>query len=237
MKKPLNFSNFKLKQATMEVRFNNAYLLWDHSGLISSDLKSKWADIKLLKAKPNLINFRFEDRYELSVELGKAHLTDLTPTSSLKEFMENADTFMALVADNLVITEFTRLGFRLIYRKKFNDKVEAASSLISTELIKVPNGRHFNIDGKVLMPHYSLVWEGKATAIRVILMAKEQKLDLEVPPGLEGISPIHSKWGEIVYDIDYYTLKNTSRGQLNIKEWINQAYHLIKRDSKVFLEI
>lgn len=40
---------------------------------------------------------------------------------------------------------------------------------------------------------------------------------------------------EVIYDIDYYTIKTVSRGQFNVKDWIEQAYHLIKRDSKNFM--
>ena len=235
MNDSLSLSNLKLLQATIEIRYNNAYLLWDRSGLIWSKASSKWVNLKIVKADPMVTNFLIDDRYEASVQLEKAHFIDLKPSSSLKEFIANAELFVTLVADTLDLTEFTRLGFRLIYYKRFNNKVEAADSLISTKMINVPSGKHFNIEGKVLTPKYSLKWEGESMGVRVELSAQNKKIDLDVKPGMEEIAPVHVERFEIVYDIDYYTLKNTTKGQLNVKDWISQSYHLIKRDSKVFM--
>lgn len=219
----------------MEIRFDNAYILWDRAGLVWSKVSSAWPNLKMGKAEPMVTTFVFDDRYELTLRLDKAHLIDLRPSSSLKEFMVNAELFVSLVADSLDITEFTRLGFRLIFSKKFQNKTEAANALISTKMISVPSGKHFNIEGKVLMPNYSLRWEGDSTAVRVKLTAQDKKIDLNVGPGVEEITPVHIERSEVIYDIDYYTLKNTKRGQLNVKEWISQAYHLVKRDSNVFM--
>lgn len=102
-------------------------------------------------------------------------------------------------------------------------------------MIGIPSGKHFNIEGQVLMPTYSLRWEGESTGVRVNLTAQNKTIDLNVNPGVEEITPVHVERSEVVYDIDYYTLKNTKKGQLNVREWISQAYHLVKRDSNVFM--
>lgn len=233
--KSLDLSNLKLTQATMEIRFDNAYILWDRAGLVWSKTSSIWSNLKMGKAEPMVTTFLVDDRYELSVQLGKAHFIDMLPSSSLKEFMTNADLFVSLVVDSLEISEFTRLGFRLLYSKKFKDKTEAANALMSTNMVSIPSGKHFNIEGKILMPKYSMRWEGESTGVRVSLTAQDKKIDLDVNPGIEELTPVHVERSEVIYDIDYYTMKNTKKGQLNVKEWISQAYHLVKRDSNVFM--
>lgn len=231
----IDLSNLKLIQATMEIRFNNAYLIWDRAGLLWSKANSIWPNLKMGNAESMVTGFLVDDRYELAVYLDKAHLKDMQPSSSLKEFITNAELFVNLVIDSLELSEFTRLGFRLSYNKKFKDKTEAANAFISTSILSVPSGKHFNIEGKVFMPKYSLRWEGDSTAVTVSLTAQDKRIDLNVSPGVEEITPVHIARSEIVYDIDYFTLKNTKKGQLNVKEWLSQAYHLVKRDSKVFL--
>jgi len=233
--KSLDLSNLKLTQATMEIRFDNAYILWDRAGLVWSKANSIWSDLKMGKAEPMVTTFIVDDRYELSVQLGKAHFIDMLPSSSLKEFMANAELFVNLVVDSLEIYEFTRIGFRLIYSKKFKDKAEAANALISTNMLSIPSGKCFNIEGKVLMPKYSIRWEGESTAVRVSLTAQDKKIDLDVNPGVEELTPVHVERSEVIYDIDYYTMKHIKKGQLNVKEWISQAYHLVKRDSNIFM--
>lgn len=233
--KSLDLSSLKLTQATIEIRFDNLYILWDRAGLVWSKVSSIWKNLKMGKAEPMVTSFLADERYELSLRLGRAHFIDFLPSSSLKEFIENAELFVNLVVDSLDISEFTRLGFRLLYSKKFNDKAEAANSFISTHMLNVPGGKHFNIEGKIIMPKYSFVWEGESTAVKVSLTAQDRKFDLDVTPGVEELTSVHVERSEIIYDIDYYTLKNTKRGQLNVKDWISHAYHLVKRDSNIFM--
>lgn len=231
----LDLSQLKLCRAVIEIRYDNAYTLWDRAGLIWSKACSIWAGLKTIKAEPNTTTFILNERFELSVSIDKAHLIDAKPSSSLKEFMENAELFVNLVSDSLDIAQFTRLGFRLIYSKVFPDKITAANTLISSKMLIIPEGKHFNIEGKPLLPKYSLTWEGESTGVRVTLVAQEKKVDLDVPLGIEEFSPVHIKKHEVIYDIDYYTMKSVSKGQLNVTEWISQAYHLIKRDSQFFM--
>jgi hypothetical protein len=231
----LRLESFILRQATFEARYSNAYIAWDRAGRIWSQVSSKWPKTKMSKAEPMVTNFLVDDRYDFELKLDMAHVTDLTPSSSLKEFTSNADEFINIVADSIDLREFTRLGFRLIYSRKFTDKYEAANSLISTKMISVPTGKHFNYEGKVVMPNFSMRWEGESAGVRAMLTAQDKKIDLDVAPGEEEIRAVHVERSEVVFDIDYYTLKTTTRGQLNAKEWISQAYHLIKRDSRAFL--
>ncbi len=235
MKNLLDFSTFKLIRATMEIRFDDAYILWDRAGKVWSKMSLSLPNLKMNVVEPNAISSIADDRYELSVKLGAAHLTDLKPSSSLKEFMANSELFLGIVANSLEIRDFTRLGFRLTYSRKFQSKREAADALISTKMLNVPSGKHFNIEGKVFMPEYALRWEGESTGVRVKLTAQDKKIDLNVGPGVEEISSVHIETSEVLYDIDYYTLKTTKRGQLKFEEWISQAYRLVKRDRNVFM--
>lgn len=229
------FDHLTLKQATFEIRFDDAYILWDRAGLIWSEAKSKLPDMKLIAATPNEVKFMLENRFEFSLNLDKAHIIDMKPSSSLKDFQEHADFFIDLVTNSLSLNTYSRIGFRLIYRKDFPDKFMAASALLSKKLIFVPENKLFNIQGTTLMPRYSIVWEGDSSATKVTIAAQNKKIDLDIPPSIEEISPVHLEKSEIIFDIDYYTLKNISKGQFNTKEWIQQIYHIIKRDSRSFL--
>jgi len=234
MATPLKLSDLKLKHATMEIRYNDAFLIWDNAGLIWSRISSKFNDLKMIKAEPMVTSFKVDDHFELAVKLDRAHLIDLKPNSNLKEFIETSEVFINLVAKSLEITEFTRVGFRLIYIKQFPDRIAAANSVLSTKIMTVPDGKHFNIEGKTLLPKYSIIWEGESTAVRVTLGSQDKTISLDVHPDIEEISSMEMLKYEVIYDLDYYTLHPISKGQLNLKEWLTQAYHLIKRDSKVF---
>ncbi|HBH86766.1 MAG TPA: hypothetical protein DDY17_04075 [Syntrophaceae bacterium] len=233
----LDLAQLKLRQAAIEIRYDNAYTLWDRAGRIWSRASSEWSNLKMIEAAPNITKFILNDRMELQVKLDRAHLIDLKASSSLKEFIEIAEIFVDIVAISLDISRFTRLGFRLTYYKNFPDKASAANVLLACKKLVVPEGKHFNIQGKVLLPRYSLLWEGESTAIQVTFAAQDRKIELDISPGIEELESVHMEKHEIVYDIDYYTLNHISKGQLNVKDWIEQTYHLIKRDSRVFMGV
>jgi hypothetical protein len=229
-----DLSELMLNQATMEIRYDNAYILWDRTGLIWSEVSSKLPKLKMNDVNPNLTKFLLDDRFELAVSLDRSHCIDKRASSSLSEFSETSENFLNVVIKCLEVSKFSRLGFRLTYIKEFPDKASAAEYLISKKVITVPSGKHFGINGKILLPRYSLMWEGESTAARIILEVRSQRIDLETDIEAEEIKPVHLERHQFVYDIDYFTLQPTSKGQLNIKEWISQAYHLVRRDSRFF---
>jgi len=231
----VDLSQLKLIQSTFEIRYRNAYALWDKAGLLWFNANSEWSNLKMVKAEPMVTTFTLNDRFELGVNIDRLHIIDTTPSSSLKEFSECAEKFSDIVTNTLNIKNYTRLGFRLIYNRYFPDKITAANTLLASKMLLVPEGKHFNIQGKVLLPQFSLVWEGESTGVKVLMAARDKKIDFDAPLGIEELSSVHIEKYELVYDLDYYTLHQVSKGQLNIKEWIEQAYHLIRRDSKLFL--
>lgn len=235
MDKKLNFADLKLSQAAFEVRYDKNYKLWDHAGSLWTGINSLWPGLKLDKIDPNAGHFLLENQYDLSVTLENAHIIDLKPSSNLNTFMERADIFIGTIIPILEMAYFTRIGFRLIFTKDFPDRVTAANYLLSAQMLLVPEGRKFSIEGKILLPRFAFLWEGEATASRIALEVRDKKVDFDAHPSVEELSSIHLEKHEFVYDIDYYTLGKLTIGQLNTKEWLNQTYHLIKRDSNFFL--
>jgi len=230
-----DLSQFTLRRAVFEIRYNEAYILWDRTGQLWEAAINKWPNLKIVDANPAKQLFKLNDTYELNVELSKAHFSDTKPSSSLKNFIEFSESFLNLVTQTLNISEFTRLGFRLIYINDFPDKISAANSMLDTKMIKIPEGKHFNITGKVLLPVYSLRWEGESKGVKVVFRAQDKKIGFEAPLGFNEVPSMHLEKYELVYDIDYYTLAPIVKGQLKISEWLSEAYHLVKRDSKVFM--
>jgi len=159
----LNLSDFKIAQASFEVRYENAYILWDRAGQIWKRFSSIWPKLKPEKIEPSIAAFTLEPNFRLSVNLDKTFIADANPSSSLDNFIDMAHEFVTSAIQSLEITSLNRVGLRLIYEKTFPDKFEAANRLLSTKMMFTPEGRHFNIEGKYLFPRYSLLWEGAAT--------------------------------------------------------------------------
>ena len=230
----LNLDAFKLFQTTFEIRYDEAYLLWDKSGEIWSNVSREWPNLKIHKAEPNNTTLSV-DNFQLSATIDKSNIIDLKPSSSLSEFTTRTDKFIKIISNTLKIREYSRLGFRLIYVKKYTDKESAAKALLDLKLFKYPTSKCFNIDGKLLQPRYGYNYEDDSSSVRIAIEARETKVDVDSHPGIEELSPLHLVKHELVYDIDYSTVGKVYIGQLDVKEWISQVYHLIKRDSNKIL--
>jgi hypothetical protein len=101
--------------------------------------------------------------------------------------------------------------------------------------MKVPSGKHFGIEGQSKEPHYALRWEGNALGVTVNLRTQARKFLVEPPLADQAFDRIEKETFDLDYDLDYYTMVPASVGQFRAKEWIEQAMHVIQRDSKVFL--
>lgn len=231
----LNLSDLRLSQAVLEVRHETAYQLWDYSGRLWASVARIWPNLVADTVQPNLTTFHLDNRYQLSISMDKAYILDTIPTPNLQDFIEKANDFIKIIIQFLNIEYFKRIGFRLVYEKYFQTKEEAAAAMLSTKMIMVPEGPHFAIKGKVSLPKYSIRLEGESIGARILLEAREKKVDFDAPPGMQELTSIHITKNILAYDIDYFTLSPVSTGQLNIIEWLKQSYHLIKRDSKSFL--
>jgi hypothetical protein len=235
MSTAIDFSSFNLHQVTFELRYNDSYILWDRAGALWSKIQTKWPKLTILNIAPSVNKFRIEDKYDLSVEINKSHIMNIKPSNNLDSFIEDAKVFLTEVLEELNVTHLTRIGLRLIYEKKYPDKKAASEAMLLTKLLKIPEGRYFAIDGISLLPKYSIAIEGESKGVRISLSAQEKTIDFDSPPGINELPSLHLTKSELIYDIDYYTIATTSVGQFNIKEWLTQAYHIVRRDSKSFL--
>ena len=232
----LDLADFDIDKVTFEIRYDNAYLLWDRAGLIWSEAQHQWPSLTVQRAEPNNTIFLLDRRYELGVELKRTFVNAYRPAADLGNFIDILEKFVPLVNRALELSRYIRIGFRLFYVKPFADADGASAAVLSTGQLRTPAGRHFNIDGKPLYPECFLRWEGKTTAVRVHLAARSRKLDFEpTPEAAKILDPVHSDKHEVLLDIDYYTLANVTIGQFRVKDWLTQAFHIIKRDSGVFL--
>jgi hypothetical protein len=231
----LDLATFPLKQATIEIRYNNAYQLWDRAGKLWSTVCGLQPSAKVNDAKPSKLTFYIDNKFTLGSELGKSYLFDVKPSTSLKEFTEMADQFLNVVMDVLEISELNRIGFRLQYAKHYDDQSKASNAMLDYGIIKTPTGKYFNIEGDVILPQYAFVWQGKSTALKVNMTVQDKTLDFNPLPNVDGIEPYHSLKHELMIDMDYYTTAPILRGQFKVSEWLTQSYHLIKRDINKFI--
>lgn len=229
----LELPDFVLQRATLEVRYEPAYLIWDKSGSIWHQVKQRWPELINKSANPNQTSFSLPKKYDLTVEHDKTFL--ISHRQKIERTLEDIKFYIDLVRKTLDIKSYSRIGARFFYEKKFNTEEEAINSFINANVINIPTGRQLNIEGKVSQPQYVLKLENEDIGVRVSLQVANKKIEFNPPNEITEIEQIKIESNLILFDIDYYTKTNTNTGQVDISYWFNQAYHLVKRDSNSFL--
>jgi hypothetical protein len=232
----LSLSDFKAETVVFEVRFPACYALWDKSGSLWTRMLDQWPSLKNVDASPAKTTFSLDDKFALAVELEKAFGIGYLSRTNSKDFLETIQSFIDGVTKELRIQNYTRIGFRQAFFREFSTKQEASRALINSGIIHVPKSPQFGIEGEAIFPEYALRWEGKSTGTTVRLRAEERKIELEPALGVTEIETVRVTKYRLALDIDYYASATIAVGQIRVKDWIEQALHLVTRDANSFLE-
>ena len=230
----LNISQFELRRAIVEVRYPKAYLIWDNAGKLWAEAKKRWATLDVREAEPGKTVFWLDDRSELSVLIDKARLTQERP-KDFDKFVITVTEFLGLTNDMLGLYEYERVGLRLVYRKKYEDKFAASNAMLSADILKVPNMPQFNIDGRAVLPEYVMRLEDDKKGVTVRLKAETETQEFSPPLQMDEIEKAKVETHGVVFDVDYHTIGTLTVGQFRAKDWLNGAHRAIRRDSATFL--
>src|SRR5262249_38644931 len=124
----LTIDDFKLRRAVCEVRYKSAYLIYDRTGQIVHSLQESFTNLSVLNAEPNQSSYTSEEG-TLALEIGQSRFSATKLDSTLGTFSKHCKTYFDTVADALDIRVYTRVGFRIIFRREFADLNEAKAAL------------------------------------------------------------------------------------------------------------
>lgn len=232
---PMEVGQLSLRSSAFEIRYPNAYRLWDAAGSIWADAEARWPDIEVKDAKPNLTKFQIGNRIEMSVQLDRSHVVMAGAIQDEDELVRYAN-FIVESVRQLGVEKFTRIGLRLTFLKQYKTVSEAVDAFISTRMLSVPSGKHFGFDIDSVFPEFTMKLEGGALGCTGILKVQTRTAGVEAPFGEEDmIKSEKTERHELAFDCDYYTRVDTLVGQFNPELWITQSVRVIRRDSKAFL--
>jgi len=141
-----------------------------------------------------------------------------------------------MVASTLELTEYTRLGLRMIYWKVFPTKEAAAEAAMGLGLLTVPEGRHFGVSGKPLNPEVAFRKEEGSKGFSIRIKAEGLEFKLELPYVWHTVAKSVAEVREVLsVDIDSYVEGAILPSKIAFEDWIGQTLHVIRRDADTFL--
>ena len=231
----MDLSDFELEKSIFEFRYSPSYLHWDKAGFLWNDAQIKWPKLKIKRGEPNATSFTLDNTYEIAVTLEKASVVCYFPKSDLADFIEKVDYFVGATSKQLDISQFTRVGLRLLYLKPYPNVESASGAFLQAKLLNLPGGLNFGLDGSFSLPEFAVRWEGSAAGVTVRLRTEGRKIDFDPPMGIRELEPFHQEKFVLVYDIDYFTKGTLTVGQFRTQDWISNVLHVVRRDSRKFL--
>lgn len=231
----LDIGSFRFDSVVLEIRYENAYQLWDNAGRMWHDFAQLYPEIILDETEPNQQKFSGEEGLDFQAMINRAHIAQHRPPTNLKKFTGVSRDFCENVIRNLDLLAFSRIGLRVKYFKAFKSLEETTSGLLSAGLIKPPNKKTFNVDAPIKEAGVNFRTEDDEIGVHVSMKTENRKTEFRAPHNTpEFESKVFEESG-IVYDVDYYTCSPTLVAQFKPVDWIEQSHQLIRRESSSYL--
>src|SRR5579863_9374218 len=117
----LCFDDLSLFNAAFEIRFDEAYQLWDRAGELWNATLREFPALKRHHVEPNRVAFTSTTKpeRELTIELSRLGFVEHDPDRQLKHFAESLDRFAGNAMTLLSVDRYQRTGLRLMFRKEF----------------------------------------------------------------------------------------------------------------------
>jgi hypothetical protein len=234
MPNTLNFDDFEPVSTVTELRYKNAYLIFDRTGQILQEIRDSFTAITPVVASPQQTTFSSAEG-AFYLDIGSCRFTSGFPDRDIEKFARHAKIFFDAVVDHLEIEIFTRIGFRNTLRKEFRNEDEAKAALASIDLVNLRPTKRFKSSESPTEVMFR--WEDTQVGASVRFKAETTEVKVNIPTELETQVPKFSK--KIIgltLDVDYYTVPLVEREQWEPKDWLIQKYRIIRKEMNGILQ-
>jgi hypothetical protein len=225
---PLTTSDFTLRQATCELKYPDAFLIFDRTGNIYHYLRKKFRNVKNVSASPFQTQMTAEEG-TIAVESQALRLTDNEADSKLERFAANFKVLFDIAVENLELSVFTRVGLRVIFARNYDNSDQSKAAINALQLLRIGTDKRFGISPEIT--ELLVRWEDKELGAFVRVKSESGSIDATFPPEL-GISEraIHKEFHHLIIDVDYYTVSLVEQGQWDPATWIPQSARIIRKE-------
>lgn len=224
----LSLEDFKIDRQVFEAKYPPNYLLWDRSGEMWATIARDFDGLKLVSAVPNTTQFESASFY-LVVEQEVLRITskDDTPTEKL---IENAQSFFKVVVRFLEIELFTRLGLRTIWGKRFGTLTEVREAIKDFQMVRDFRAEEFGLKPNPPGVDLKITSEDKENGITIGLRTEKRHMEPQIPWEFQSDYDWTPKDRfALVVDVDYFTVSQVRKDQLDAEEWIGSSLRRIKK--------
>ena len=223
----------EIESITVEARYDPAFLLWDRSGEIWSEVHSQFPELGVQIAGPSQVVFESLATRAI-VEL-EAFRVSCRGADAEKLVGEISQTLLEACSERLGLAVFKRVGLREIRTCTISDHTESLSTFSS--LLTAAYTGNLLADSKATALSCGLRQESETSGLSASVRTEDRETKLTVPWEVKNNVPTSlPKRQLLVFDSDYYTIGTTRREALNLEDWANQSLRIIRRYWKKALQ-
>jgi hypothetical protein len=234
----LAFSSFQKRQITFEIRYDDAYALWDVAGELRSALRSKFIRIHNGQTQPDGQTFHADGRFTILTALQRSGVTDFQPGASWEKSFEIIRAAHRLVAQMLELTVLTRIGTRFQYAAPAKSLADARKRVAQHSWASAPD-KLFQIEPTSIAPALKIEADDGELGYVAQLYAQERQVTLDASPDMiaAGIEAVDKKVPEVMLDFDFMTKQPMPIEAFNVDQWLDGWQRAINRDAEAFLNM
>jgi hypothetical protein len=235
---PFPLSSFQRLQVTLELRFDEAFILWDRTGALWETVRRQFKVLKHTQVTPSQTGFNGDGRFAMTVALDRAVITDHKPSGGATATFDVMSTFTETVLRVLQVTMLKRVGTRFIYSHRCKDAEDARAKLAKALPLSFGGAEFFNIKPERVAPLVKVDVGDGELGYTVQLNANERKYEFAPPPEVSALNlELQGEtFHELVLDFDFFTARPMPTESLDIRLWLSGWNKALGRDADNILD-
>lgn len=230
--------SFKLHSAVIQIKYADAYEIWDRAGKIARHLSRIWPGLKLAEGQPHQQVLQGEGVHlQTGITKSTATLSGEKALGQLKVQQIN-DTF-GVWREVLELNELNQVSTRVTYLKEFASLKDANAELFSWNLAQWPTTKVF--DQPLESDHNGLEiqyrFEDKNSFSVLKLKAEQLKFEADLDPYYVDDPEIRKIKSRLAVDFDRGLLGSVSAEKFRMDEWIKGYQHILRRDIEKVIKV
>jgi len=235
---PYPLSSFRRSQVTLELRFDEAFVLWDRAGALWEAVRRQFRTLKHSQVTPNQTTFTGDNRFTLVVSLDRAVITDHKPSGGTTATLDVMSKFAEVVLQHLEVPVLKRVGTRIIYSLRCKTSDEARAKLAEAMPLSFGEATFFNIKPTQFSPHLKIDVSDGELGYTVQFHKNEKKYEFDPPPEVSDLNlePRNEAIEELTLDFDFFTTQPIPTESFDVRVWLAGWNKSLSRDADNLLD-
>jgi hypothetical protein len=221
---------FKVHSLIFQIRYKEAFLLWDQAGKIASEMKQIWDELKVQNGTPNQQDLACRG-CQVSTGLTQSTVVLRGDNVLLSGSLEKLFAAFKVWRSNLGLVELARISARIVFIKSFDNMDEVKEYMVNLAVVEWPTQKVFDqpVDSSKNVPDVMFRFEDEKSFTFVRIRAEERRIEVKLDPDVME-DDVEKNTFRVLIDFDRGNLGSVPSEKIKLDEWFKGYMHVMRRD-------